>query len=108
MIILQNLAETPLLPRDLYNMNAQAHRALQNGQASTATLIERYKEQGIYHQVLLDNSNRVQALFVIFLGSMDYLRANYNVLLLDYTYKTNKFNMPLLNCVGKLDFSINI
>jgi hypothetical protein len=39
-------------------------------------------------------------LFVTDIRSVEYLNKYSNVLLLDYTYKTNKFNMLLLNIFG--------
>jgi hypothetical protein len=39
-------------------------------------------------------------LFVIDARSVEYLNKHSDVLLLDYIYKTNKFNMLLLNILG--------
>jgi hypothetical protein len=39
-------------------------------------------------------------LFVADIRSVSYLNQHPNILLLDYTYKTNKFDMPLLNILS--------
>jgi hypothetical protein len=39
-------------------------------------------------------------LFIIDIRSVKYLNKHPNVLLLNYTYKTNKFNMLLLNILS--------
>ena len=47
-----------------------------------------------------DNSNHLKYLFFTYLKSFKYLQKNPNILLLDCTYKTNKFKMPFLHAVG--------
>ena len=47
-----------------------------------------------------DNSNHLKSLFFAYLESLKYLQKNPNILLLNYTYKTNKFKMPFLYVVG--------
>ena len=48
----------------------------------------------------LDNSNHLKYLFFAYLESLKYLQKNPNILLLNCTYKTNKFKMPFLHAVG--------
>ena len=47
-----------------------------------------------------DNRNYLKYLFFAYLESLKYFQKNPNVLLLNYTYKTNKFKMPFLYAVG--------
>ena len=47
-----------------------------------------------------DNSNYLKYLFFAYLESFKYLQKNPNILLLNCTYKTNKFKMPFLYTVG--------
>ena len=47
-----------------------------------------------------DDSNHLKYLFFAYLKSLKYLQKNPNVLLLDCTYKINKFKMPFLHAVG--------
>ena len=47
-----------------------------------------------------DDSNYLKYLFFAHLESLKYLQKNPNILLLNCTYKTNKFKMPFLHIVG--------
>lgn len=49
----------------------------------------------------LDSDNRVDFLFFSHPLSLAMLRKNYEVLLIDATYKTNKYRMPLLHVSGR-------
>ena len=47
-----------------------------------------------------DDHNYIKYLFFAYLESLKYFQKNPNILLLNYTYKTNKFKMPFLYIVG--------
>ena len=47
-----------------------------------------------------NNSNHLKYLFFIHLKSFKYFQKNPNILLLNCTYKTNKFKMLFLHAVG--------
>ena len=47
-----------------------------------------------------DNCDYLKYLFFTYLESLKYLQKNPNILLLNYTYKINKFKMPFLYVVG--------
>ena len=47
-----------------------------------------------------DDSNRVKHLFFTYLELIKFFQKNPDILLLNYTYKTNKFKMPFLYIVG--------
>ena len=49
---------------------------------------------------LEDNTHRLSHLFFSHTESLRLLALNHEVLILDCTYKTNRFNMPLLNIIG--------
>jgi len=48
----------------------------------------------------VDEDNRVKAVLFAHPRSLKYLKYYSDVLILDCTYKTNKYNMPLLDIVG--------
>ena len=58
------------------------------------------QEEGFWCRVQLDLYNRLTAIFFTHPDSITYLQVNPDVLLLDCTYKTNKYIMPLLDIVG--------
>lgn len=45
-------------------------------------------------------TNELRQILFAHPGSLHYLQAYSELLLLDYTYKTNKYQMPLLNMIG--------
>ena len=92
--------DLPLLPRDIYNHNATTRRELRIGESSTQALLEHLIQNGIYHRVLLGAKNRVQNLFITCPESLDHLQRNFEVILIDNTYRTNRFDMPLMVTIG--------
>ena len=50
--------------------------------------------------MLLGQGNRVEALFIACPSSIKHLQNNQDVILVDNTYSTNRFNMPLMNTIG--------
>jgi MULE transposase domain len=93
--------ETPLLPRDLYNYNASFRRDIRQGQSPTKALIQHLQTSGIKHNILKDPSNqRLKGLFIACPESITYLQSHHDVVLIDNTYSTNRFDMPLMDIVG--------
>jgi hypothetical protein len=48
----------------------------------------------------LDNSGHITLLFFAHPNSLSLLKQYPDILLMDCTYKTNRFHMPLLNIIG--------
>jgi hypothetical protein len=65
-------------------------------------LINTLKEKDFFVRIntIKDNENRVTRLFFAYPKLIELLKQNPNILLLDCIYKTNRFNMPLLNICG--------
>jgi hypothetical protein len=101
---LRNMApETPLLPRDLYNFNASLRRDLRQGHSPTEALIQHLQDDGIRHCILQDHESlRLKGLFIACPESVHYLQNHHDVVLIDNTYSTNRFHMPLMDVIGKL------
>jgi hypothetical protein len=94
-------SETPVLARDIYNYNASIRRELRKGQSSTEALIQYLQDQGIKHYVLKDKeTGRLQGLFIAYPESIQYLQSHHDVVLIDNTYSTNRFNMPLIDVIS--------
>ena len=56
--------------------------------------------QRYYYKATKDNQDRLHTLFFAHPKSIEILKGNYDIILLDCTYKTNKFRMPLLHITG--------
>jgi hypothetical protein len=54
------------------------------------------------HRVQLGPNNRVQHLFITLPECLEHLQSNYDVILIDNTYRTNRFNLPLMDIIGRL------
>jgi hypothetical protein len=64
-------------------------------------LIRHLETSGIKHNILKDqDSNRLKDLFIACPESIQYLQSHHDVLLIDNTYSTNRFNMPLMDVIG--------
>lgn len=92
---------TLALPQDLYNQNAAIRRANRQGQSTTEALIQHLQNNGIKHSILKDPiTRRLKGLFIACPESITYLQSHHDVLLIDNTYSTNRFNLPLMDIIG--------
>jgi hypothetical protein len=72
-----------------------------NGKAATDALLAHLKAHSIHYCPVINEANgRLLRLFIAMPRSIQHLAKNPNVLLMDATYKTNRFNMPLVDTVG--------
>ena len=92
--------------RDVYNQVQRLRNEELGGRSMIEGLIEQlstYKDahgQKYFYKVDYDDHNRVRHLFFAHPLSFDIIKRNLDVLVLDATYKTNKFRLPLLHIVG--------
>ena len=86
---------------NIYNYNALLRRDLRQGQSATEALIRHLETSGIMHHILKDlDSNRLKGLFITCPESVQYLQYHHDVILIDNTYSTNRFDMPLMDIIG--------
>jgi hypothetical protein len=91
----------PLLPQDVYNQTSLFRRDIRQGQSATEAVIRHLESSGIMHHILKDlDSNRLKGLFITCPKSIQYLQSHHDVILIDNTYSTNRFNMPLMDVIG--------
>ena len=88
--------------RDVYNIASASRNAQLGGLTAIQWLVDSLKAMDWFVRVDVasNNRNRVTRIFFAHPGSVALLKANPDVILLDCTYKTNRFNMPLLNLCG--------
>jgi hypothetical protein len=88
--------------KDLYNMKQRARNAELGGLTAVQWLYDTLQELRWFCRFDTDPNvpNRVTRIFFAHPGSVQLLKGNPDVILLDCTYKTNRFNMPLLNICG--------
>jgi hypothetical protein len=74
---------------------------MRQGFSATEALIRHLESSGIMHHILKDpDFNRLKGLFFAYPDSIQYLQSHHDVLLIDNTYSTNRFNMPLMDIIG--------
>lgn len=95
-------SNNPFLNQTLYNINASFKRRQNKGLATTDALIADLDLRGIKYKVRPGLDDRTEHLFIALPESIKLALQNQDVILVDNTYKTNKFDMPLLHVVGKL------
>jgi hypothetical protein len=98
-------SNNPFLNQTLYNLNASFKRQRNKGLATTDALVADLRTRGIEVEVRPGLDDRTEHLFIALPESIKLALQNQDVILVDNTYKTNKFNMPLLHMVGKLLYS---
>jgi hypothetical protein len=100
MTYLRQIITTPLQPYDIYNLNASFKREQRHGLSANDALIKHLEDNQIHFKINVTPENRTRRLFIAYPQSIQLARANQDVILVDNTYKTNKFDMPLLHMVG--------
>ncbi len=100
----------PLMPRDLYNIRYQLRRESLNAQTPIQALLREFAADDFVHEYQLDTDGHVTHLFFASRRSLHLFLLYPEVLLLDCTYQTNRYGLPLLNMVGmtgvKLSFLV--
>jgi hypothetical protein len=98
---LRELSDQRFRNKELYNLNASFNRQQNKGLATTDALIKDLEARHIPYVIHLDKDGFTEHLFIALPESLELARQNQDVVLVDNTYKTNKFEMPLLHMVGK-------
>jgi MULE transposase domain len=90
-----------VLSRDIYNLGQRIRLESLGGLTPIQWLKQELDLQGYYNRIDVDStSNKVTRLFYMHPTVIGIWKKNPDCLLLDCTYKTNRFNMPLLNICG--------
>jgi hypothetical protein len=95
------MTTTPLQPYDIYNLNAAFKREQRYGLSANDALLQYLKDKGIHFKINVTPENQTHYLFIAYPQSIQLAKTNQDVILVDNTYKTNKFDMPLLHMIGK-------
>lgn len=86
--------------QDIYNCIAQGKRDQKRGQSTIQALANELEAEGFWSRIRFDDDGRVTAVLFAHPDSLAYLKSYPDILILDCTYKTNKYKMPLLDIVG--------
>lgn len=90
-----------LVPTDIRNLRAEYRRADLDGHSALMALLRDLKERGFWYKYEEEEETHIlKYLYICHPKALEVYKTNHEVLLFDCTYKTNKFNMPLLNICG--------
>ena len=89
-----------IIPQDIYNYRKQWRIQQLNGLFPLQALLQKLHDTEYFYRYRKNDANQITGLFWAHPVSIQLLRAFPHVLLMDCTYKTNKFKMPLLNVIG--------
>jgi hypothetical protein len=92
--------DTIATQQGIYNRIADARREVCQGLSSINALADQLFREGFWSQFQTGSDGRVKAVLFAHPESVAYLQAYPEVLILDCTYKTNKYGMPLLDLIG--------
>jgi hypothetical protein len=98
----ERFLHVPLIHRDVMNLRARLKRLELSGRSSLQDLLHRLEQEDSdflsYHTH--DAEDRLTRLLFFHKTSLELWRKNPDIILMDNTYKTNRFGLPLLNIVG--------
>ena len=97
---LQQNSSTIATRQDIMNCIIRGKQLLAHGQSNIHALAEQLDSEGFWNHIHLNNENRVTAVLFAHPQSLGYLKLYLEVFIIDCTYKTNKYKMPLLDIVG--------
>ncbi|XP_062020976.1 protein FAR1-RELATED SEQUENCE 6-like [Rosa rugosa] len=91
--------------RNIYSKTAQFRRESLGGGSIIQALLDELGGAGFSHNVKYDHSGHLTHLFFAHPTSIELTKSYFNVFVMDCTYKTNKYKMPLLEIVGVSSFN---
>jgi hypothetical protein len=97
---LYKVSTTLATAQDIANEIKASQRRERGGKSSTEALLHELESRGFHSRVRRDQDNRLNALFFAHPESIHYLQDHPDLLLVDCTYKTNRYGMPLLDMIG--------
>ena len=90
----------PIIVKDIYNARQQIRTETLAGRTPIAALAEQLDAGEFSWEVVTTEQGHITHLFFAAHKSLALYERYPEVLLLDCTYKTNQFKMPLLNIIG--------
>jgi hypothetical protein len=96
----QQYPDTLVTATDIRNDRMKMRAEYLNGRSPIETLLDDLSSPEWIFDVKRDSDNRVQCLFFAHEKQVEMQCANPDVLMMDCTYRTNKYRLPLLHILG--------
>jgi hypothetical protein len=98
--------DVPPRASDITNLMQRLQALELNSNTLIDALQAAMTEQGWVYKYKTDELGRLTHLFIASKACLAYAKKHPDILIMDSTYKTNRFEMPLLNIIGMLLFSM--
>lgn len=92
--------EVMLLSRDISNLRSKKIRDVLDGRTPIQALLDSLVKENVPHRIKVDVENHLTHLFFAFPDAIRMTRLYHSILVIDSTYKTNKYRMPMIHAVG--------
>uniref|UniRef100_A0AAV1SZG5 MULE transposase domain-containing protein n=1 Tax=Peronospora matthiolae TaxID=2874970 RepID=A0AAV1SZG5_9STRA len=89
-----------LTSKDISNVKARLLREDLNDRTPLEALLDELQEKEVMHDYAKDDEGRITHPFFATPSAVDRAREFPDVVSMDFTYKTNRFKLPLLHVVG--------
>ena len=99
-LVVRQATNHPLIAQDVYNVQKQVRLENLAGKTPMESLVHVVKNSQYHYNYVTDAEGHVSHFFFAHPQSVELLNRYPDILLLDCTYKTNRFKMPLLSIVG--------
>jgi len=96
----QENPDTLVTAKDIRTDRKKIKMEHMNGRSSIETLLDDLSSSEWIYDVKRDSDNRIQYLFFAHQKQVEMQLANPDVLMMDCTYRTNKYKVPLLHVLG--------
>jgi uncharacterized membrane protein len=88
------------ISRTIYNVKTKIKKDNLGGKTIIQALFEELGQGGFMYNILQDEADHITHLFFADPRSVMLTRSFTNIFIMDCTYKTNKYKMPLLDIIG--------
>jgi len=92
--------DCPIIAKDIQNLHQQAHTAQLGYDGKVEYLFKQLDNLGYWWKFRADGEHNLDALLLVNRDCFNFFKRYPDVLLVDCTYKTNAYNIPLLSIIG--------
>ncbi|GKD78576.1 PKS-NRPS hybrid synthetase [Tanacetum coccineum] len=101
----QQKPNLPAITRTIYNLKAKFRKYDLGNRSAISLLFEELENGGFSHDILHNPKGYIIGLFISHPLSIKLAKVFSNTFVMDCTYKTNRYNIPLLDIIGVTCFN---
>lgn len=96
----QRIPNLPATSRTIYNLKAKFRKDNDGIRSVVSVLFEELEKGGFLYDILYNTKGQITNLFIVHPLSIKLGKLFPNIFVMDCTYETNKYKMPLLDIIG--------